>query len=212
MFSRGQLRVEDYLAMDTATLFDGIHDGKHVCYFYESNDERYELLAQYFQEGLAHNELCVFVTPEPLEAVIGHFQVAGLAVAAAIKTGALRVFEMNSTYLPDGHFSADYMLQNVRNFIADAKRQGYAGLRTAGEMLWIHQHPEFSEAAAVYEQRVNTLTASDGSFVGLCLYPAERAVDTLQTNVLRTHPLLMYDGQTRFNLYYSPTAAEALIP
>ena len=173
-----------------------------------------KLLAQYFHEGLEKGELCVFASSESVDNVIDAFRQAGLFVADPLTRGALQIIAMNDTYLPHGKFVAHYMLHNVASFIEDARDQGFTGLRTAGEMEWISEHPEFQHAAAKYEADVTDLGKGEGQFIGMCMYPMSHDTTILQ-DALRTHPTLMYDGRLRMNPYVledmmdDPTALES---
>lgn len=64
--------------------------------------------------------------------VVSKFKAEGCDVQDALTEGSLRIFEITETYLPNAHFSATCMLQNVRSFLRDAESKGYKGLRTAG--------------------------------------------------------------------------------
>lgn len=170
----------------------------HVLFMYDSREERMRVLAEYFGDGLAKGELCIFVTPDP-EQTVENFRAVGLDVSQAIKKGELRVFEMNETYLPSGKFAADFMLSNVKRFIKDAVAGGYKGLRTAGEMAWLHEHPEFAKSATKYEKQVNELTDDHSEFTGLCLYPLRESAGDVLDTAMRTHPSFIYDGTVQMN-------------
>jgi len=174
----------------------------HACFFYDNDSERTEVLAQYFQDGLDNHELCIFVTPDTQAEAVAKFFAVGFDAQAAIDKDELRVFEMNTTYMPDGEFAANYMLHNVNSFLEDAKAQGYHGLRTAGEMSWLHKNGKFTEEAVDYERQVNTVGDPGDHFMGLCLYPMQQTFSGLLDRVLRTHPSYIYDGHVRTSPYY----------
>ena len=183
----------------------------HISVLYDSPKQCMRLLAEYFKEGLAKNELCVFVWPAPKKQVIEELRVAGLDADEAVMSGDLRIFDMNSTYLPDGRFVADFMLDNVRNFIKDAREMGYKGLRTAGEMSWVYSHPDMIEEATAYEHDVNGLRDQNPGFTGLCLYPMRSHTTSTLKTALCTHPSFLYDdGEVRQNPFYG--SPEALQP
>jgi hypothetical protein len=181
--------------------------GGHACFLYESAEERLSLLAKYFQEGLANNELCVLAVPEKTEAIVQKFKNIGFDPTESIKDGALCIFEMEDTYVPNGKFIAEYMIQNVTHFIEDAKSRGYNGLRTAGEMSWLNGHSEFIDEAIHYEDKVNDLITPDANFVGLCLYPVHEAFDEVIEGVLQTHPAYIQDEIAVINPNYKPALA-----
>ncbi len=175
----------------------------HAAVFYSNAQEYLKLLAQYYAEGLAQGELCIFVSSQTPEEVITSFAGAGLYVAEALANGHLQLLEMDDTYLPNGEFAADTMLQNVARFIDDAAARGYKGLRAAGDMLWISQHPEFQPAAAHYEANVTDLGRKHADFVGLCLYPLQDDNVAIVQDALRTHPVYAYDAKFTLNPYLS---------
>ncbi len=95
------------------------------------------------------------------------------------------------------------MLSNLRSFIADAREQGFNGLRTAGDMEWVINNPLEAAAAAEYEQLVNELNVPMPLFVGLCLYPAKDTTDSAAQDVLHTHPTVAYKGVINANPFYA---------
>lgn len=173
----------------------------HAAVLYENPHERIQLLADYLREGLSRDELCILVTPEPLKEILDQLQTLDLDAHTAYDDGSLRIFDMQDTYLKGGDFVADYMLKNVETFLQDAREAGFTGLRTAGEMSWLHGALHAQPEAEHYESEVNKITHEHDDFLGLCLYPASNSfgADILR-GVLNTHPKYVYDGQ----LYASP--------
>ncbi len=49
-------------------LIDDLPWGSHFCQFYQTAQDLFDLLVPYFRSGLENNELCVWVTSEPLSA------------------------------------------------------------------------------------------------------------------------------------------------
>lgn len=179
----------------------------HAALLYDTPEERLDIITQYFQEGLEHNELCVFVTSGSLDESKAEFKKRGFDVSRYIQSGALRIFEMNATYMPNGQFTADYMLANVNNYLEEAKSLGFNGLRTAGEMSWIYDNPDSSAEAKQYEYLVNTLGPEHPEFVGLCLYPVKDHFAKVLHDVSDTHPSFIYEGRPTLNLQYQAAQA-----
>lgn len=170
----------------------------HAAIFYDNPQELWRVLAEYFHTGFEENELGILVTHYTPDQVIEGFKSAGLNVINQISKGDLRLFNMKETYLPDGRFVSEFMSENVLSFIEDARKQGYSGLRTAGEMSWLKEHPEFSDEAHIYEHDVNKLTADNQTFTGLCLYAVDDDSPAPMIDVekvLETHPTYFYRGE-----------------
>lgn len=173
-----------------------------MLFLYEKPAERLRALADYFGAGLDRDELCVFVTPDSSPKVIDDFSSLGLHLDQAVEDGDFRIFEMAETYLPHGKFIANYMLVNVANFVIEAKAKGYTGIRTAGEMSWLDEHPEFLVGATHYETQINGLDTTNPEFTGLCLYPVHEGSSKLIDSALQTHPNFLYDGTVETNPFY----------
>jgi hypothetical protein len=160
----------------------------HTILVYSAREERLRALAEYFREGLANGELCIFVAPEPPEEIIEGLLLAGLDVNEAVAQNKLRLFEMNKTYLPHGAFVSNYMVTNVINFLIDAKTRGFTGVRTAGEMAWLYDHPEFLPDAMQYEDQINELSSENPDFIGLCMYPVRAGAEKVLERAMHVHP------------------------
>jgi hypothetical protein len=185
--------------MDMSNSFNVATTQGHAFFVYGDDVERLDIISEYFRQGLDKNELCIFVTPETTKEAITNFKKRNLDVRDSIEQGSLRIFEMNSTYLPNGQFVAEYMLSNVRTFIEESKAQGFSGLRTAGEMSWLNDYPESSEQAADYERKVNDLVEPNSNFVGLCLYPMRQQNNGCIKMAASTHPTFILDDQAHRN-------------
>jgi MEDS: MEthanogen/methylotroph, DcmR Sensory domain len=176
----------------------------HIAILYENVEERMRLLAQYLQEGLDKDELCIVVVSESPDEIIDHLSAFGLDARTAVADDTLRIFDMQQTYLSGGEFISDYMLRNVETFIHDAREAGFTGLRTAGEMSWLHRHLHAQPEAERYELEVNTLAHDHDDFIGLCMYPAPNAfgADILR-GMLSTHPQYVYDNRIHKSPHYA---------
>ncbi len=56
----------------------------HICFFYSSDYERFNVLAQYIKQGLDNNELCIFVTADSQADAIRSFNKAGLNIKQSV--------------------------------------------------------------------------------------------------------------------------------
>jgi MEDS: MEthanogen/methylotroph, DcmR Sensory domain len=41
--------------------------GMHICQFYQTKEDLINILVPYFKAGLENNELCIWITSQPLE-------------------------------------------------------------------------------------------------------------------------------------------------
>jgi len=173
----------------------------HTVFVYKTKAERHKFLAAYFAEGLATNQLCIFVSPGTTNQIMYDFQRYGLDISEAVKRGAFRIYDMKETYLPHGEFAAEFMVQNVKQFIIDARKAGYAGLYTAGEMSWMYDNPRFWHKAARYEAEIDELLKHHRTFTALCIYPTTTA-PFIEDIALKTHPRRVFMGGIKANEDY----------
>lgn len=191
---------------DVADLIVDTDDHGHILFVYSTKARRMQVLAEYFQEGLDNNELCILATPDSPAQTIKEFSKAGLDIKDAVKHNKFRMFDMTKTYLPEGEFSSNGMLTNVVNFIISAKTEGYNGVRTAGEMAWLYDHPEFLAHASHYEQQINDLHATNPEFTGMCMYPIIEDTDGVIDASLGVHPSFVQDGIMQTNPLFKAAA------
>lgn len=179
---------------------------KHSALFYNNSKERLQLLADFFQSGLENEELGIFITPTTTKEVVQDFLTVGFDVQSHIERGGFRIFNMRNTYMPDGHFVSNYIINNLVSYMDDAKALGYHGLRIAGEMNWLLDHPDASDEAIRYEAGINNLPLVYPTSV-LCIFPTRNMTTTLAENILVQHPSFVYDGKLHDNPYYERPGA-----
>jgi len=161
---------------------------EHACFFYRTRAEQLTVLVDYFSQGLAANELCVLATPELPETMITRLETKGLDVRRAVALGSFKILDMDQTYLDNNRFIAKYMIHNLGEFLKDARRLGYSGLRTAGEMSWLLSHGDSISEAINYQASVNNLQKTNNKLTGLCLYPFKDSFKEIIQPVLKIHP------------------------
>src|ERR1051325_6204472 len=82
------------------------HPG-HICAFFDSRNEEYEILVPYFKEGLAQDEQVVnIVDANRHDDHCARLQAHGVDVKAAQENGSLKVLTAEETYIQGGRFGA----------------------------------------------------------------------------------------------------------
>jgi len=173
----------------------------HTSFFYDSEKQRLELLANYFSTGLELGERCIMVTGISPRKVLDDLQSMGVDFMPAVADEKLIIFNAQTTYLPDGTFNGKKMLSNIRNFMDETAEKGFTGLRTAGEMDWVLEVPGVDDHLASYEAEVNALL-NMFRFTGLCLYHTQLLSPSILKRAVLTHPEFMYDQAVYDNPYY----------
>ena len=144
--------------------------GTHFCYFYETKQDLLETQVLYFKAGLESKEFCLWVVSQALS-VEEAKHALGQAVPDLerhLAEGALEILSHDEWYLRDGRWDPRRVLQSWREKLNQTLRNGYAGLRAAGDGGWIQNNDWM--VFRDYEQQVNALLADQRSII-LCTYP-----------------------------------------
>lgn len=176
-----------------------IHRPGHICAFFDSREDEYDVLLPYLKQGVDAGEEVLNVLDETrlpdhrarLDAAGIHEHLGQVAVASS-----------EGTYLAGGKFDMDYMAGFVERTVADAKARGKR-VRTAGWMGWLHEGAPGSERAVEYEARMNLLVPKyDCTF--MCVYDMAHLGGPSVVDIIATHPWVILNGQIRQNPKYVP--------
>ncbi len=177
-----------------------LRPGDHICAFYPSLEERDNILVPYIREGLAAGDKCICVIDGP--------DVAGLEDAFGAppdeSTEGPRQLEMRrseDTYLSEGKFSTDAMLEFWDIAVGGALEHGFEFSRAAGEMTWALRHMPGVEDLIVYEAQLNRFLPKYPQVI-MCLYELGRFSGEVLVDVLKTHPKVLLGGMLLDNPYY----------
>jgi len=178
-----------------------IAPGDHICAFYPSLADRDEILVPYLREGLKTGDKCVCVVdasdPEYILAELG----ADLDLGPYLGRHQLEVQRSDETYLRDGGFSTEGMLEFWNQSVGGATAAGFGFTRAVGEMTWaLRQMPGVEELVG-YEARLNRFLPRYPQVI-LCLYELDQFSGEVLVDVLKTHPKVLLGGMVLDNPYY----------
>ncbi|MBF0538951.1 MAG: MEDS domain-containing protein [Nitrospirae bacterium] len=127
----------------------------------------------------------------------------GVDVCKSVKAEALILLTAQEAYLQGGHFSPDFMLSFLHKAAVNAKRAGFRKFRGAGEMTCPIESNTDMELLVEYEAKVNYIFEEEDC-VALCQYNINNFSQRVLTDILYTHPMVMYNNAIIKNLYYIP--------
>ena len=133
-------------------------EGQHICYIYNDDDERLDVMAQYLKSGMeAKEKLLYLVDVMTSENMLDCLKSQGVDFSGA-KPNDLTISDAAPAYCPTGFFKTEEMLDLVRDFYLTAIDEGYAGARGTGEMSWcLTEGLAKKEDLMVYEANLNNL-------------------------------------------------------
>lgn len=131
---------------------------RHVCAFFHSHDEEYQVLLPFIKEGFKRSEKAFhIVDPELREEHIGRLESAGIDVAAAEQSGQFELRNWADAYLREGRFDQDKMLALIEEVLESGPRQGFPLTRLVAHMEWALEDRPGVDDLVEYETRLNYL-------------------------------------------------------
>jgi hypothetical protein len=143
---------------DGAIVFAGarLTDQRHVCAFFDSEDEWYRVLTPFIRDGFtANNRSFHIVDPGSRDAHLERLRREGMPVDAALERGSLEVRVWQETYLIGGHFDQERMLALIESVLRGGQTQGFPLTRLVAQMEWALEDLPGVEDLVEYETRLN---------------------------------------------------------
>ena len=108
--------------------------GMHICQFYRTRKDLLDILVPYFKAGLENNEFCMWVVTQPLDV-----EYARSALKKKVKNlddyiekKQIEILDYSQWYTKSGKLELDRVLLGWLNKEKKALRNGFEGLRLAG--------------------------------------------------------------------------------
>lgn len=188
---------------------DRLQPGDHAFLAFCDDEERWDILGVFAQQGLARGEkvlLLVDAGHPPAEVAA---RVAGGAAAARLATGHGQLVVSDAPRFRPGGFDAVRLVDAARRQVAAAVGEGYSGLRGATQMSLALSPPESLDQAVEYEAALDHALFADGDnrrYTSLCHWDErEFAGSPVMDAVSALHPVtVLARGGT---LHVSVTAA-----
>lgn len=175
----------------------------HICAFFDSRVEQYDVLTPYYKEGIdAGEQVVTIVDGADVHSHCNHIEQRGVDVQAAIGSQAFKVLSAEETYTSGGRFAADRMYDLLQNALAQGKKAGKR-VRTSGVMDWASRGHPGTEELMDYEARVNVLVPTYDCTL-LCVYDLAKVTGQEVMDILATHPFVIHRRQIKENPHYVP--------
>lgn len=182
-----------------------LRHSRHVCAFFNSEDEQYRVLLPFIRDGLAAGEMAVHVLcPCCHQGHVDRLGRAGIEVQPAIDSGQLSVLSSIDAYLHNGSFDQDRMIGMFER-MASAEPAGLL-TRFVCQMEWaVEDGRNCIDDVIEFESRVNDVWATRDDAV-ICVYDLARFSGEAVVDIMRTHPMIIIGGVLQENPFYTPPA------
>lgn len=192
--------------MSTLSAVAHMGPGDHYCGIYRTDEEKRAFVVDFVRDGVSRGEKVVYLvnvqTPEQLKVTLS---AAGIDVDRLLETGQLQILSAIDTYLEEGEFDPDKMVELLRAETDKALAEGFPALRATGEMTWALAGERGSERLVEYEAMLNAFFPNSKCY-GVCQYDLRLFDSEMILDILHTHPHVLYGKQSYDNsrMYYVP--------
>ena len=173
-------------ASDLARALGRLQQGAHGAVLYDTLDELLQVSAPFYRIGRERHEQCVYLAdPDTLSAIGEALSRQGWDVEDEQRRERLVLMSARG-YLVDDRFDPQAMLRFLRRSVHRSTAQGFAGLRSMGDMLW-QLGPDPDRARLVEYEPMLEAAARELPYVGLCLYRRADHPAELLEEILGAH-------------------------
>jgi hypothetical protein len=177
---------------------------RHICAFFNSDDEEYRVLLPFIKDGFECGDKAVHVVnPDQHFNHLQRLADAGIDTTAARQSGQFELRTNTETYLRDGRFDQDRMLEVFEQMASGNARGGFPLSRIVCHMDWAAEGESHINDLVEFESRVNDVWRRHDDAV-ICTYNlAQFGGDTI-IDIMRTHPLVIIGGILHQNPFFVP--------
>jgi hypothetical protein len=179
-------------------------DVRHVCAFFNSDDEEYRVLLPFIKDGFECGDKAVrVVNPDQHSGHLQRLAAAGINLAAVRQSGQFELRTNTDTYLQDGRFDQDRMLEVFEQLASGNAKGGFPLSRIVCHMEWAAEGRSHIEDLVEFESRVNHVWRRHNDAV-ICTYDLAKFGGDTVIDIMRTHPMVIIGGILHQNPFFVP--------
>lgn len=176
----------------------------HACAFFHTKEEEYRVLLPFIMEGFERGDKAFhIVDPAQRAAHLARLAKEGVDIGAAEAAGQLEVLDWHQTYLQDGSFDQQRMIDTLLMMIAPENAPPGKMSRNIANMEWALEDRPGVHDIVEYEARLNQALPAQHDPV-VCTYDLSRFDADVVIDIMRTHPMVIIGGILQENPFYVP--------
>ncbi len=177
---------------------------RHVCAFFNSDNEKYRVLLPFIKDGFKCGDKAVHVVnPDQRADHLQRLAAAGIDAAATRHSGQFELRTNMETYLRDGRFDQDRMLEAFEQMASGNANGGFPLSRIICHMDWAADGQSHIDDLVEFESRVNDVWRHHDDAV-ICVYDLAKFGGKTVMDIMRTHPMVIIGGFLQQNPFFSP--------
>jgi hypothetical protein len=179
-------------------------EARHVCAFFNSADEEYRVLLPFIKDGFECGDKAVhFVNPEQRRDHLRRLAAVGIDPTATQQSGQFELRTNTETYLRDGRFDQDRMLEVFKQLASGNAKRGFPLSRIVCHMDWAAEGRSYVDNLVEFESRVNDVWSRHDDAV-ICVYDLAQFGGETVVDIMRTHPMIIIGGILQQNPFFVP--------
>ena len=179
-------------------------DLRHVCAFFNSDDEEYRVLLPFIKDGFERGDKAIHVVnPDQQGDHLQRLAAIGIDPKVAQQSGQFELRSNTETYLRDGRFDKDRMLEAFEQMASGNAKGGFPLSRICCRMDWAVEGRSNTEDLVEFESRVNDLWRRHDDAV-ICTYHLGKFRGDTVIDIMRTHPMIIIGGILQKNPFFVP--------
>jgi MEDS: MEthanogen/methylotroph, DcmR Sensory domain len=179
----------------------------HICAFFNSDEEEYRVLLPFIKDGFECGDKAVHVVnPDQRCDHLRRLAAAGIDPAETQKSGQFELRTNIETYLRDGHFDQDRMLEVFEQMASGNAKGRYPRSRIVCHMDWASENGSNIDNLVEFESRVNDVWRRHDDAV-ICVYDLAKFGGDTVIDMVRTHPMIIIGGILQQNPFFVPPEA-----
>jgi MEDS: MEthanogen/methylotroph, DcmR Sensory domain len=181
-----------------------LSESRHVCAFFNSEEEEYRVLLPFIEDGLKAGQKAVHVvTPHQRDHHLQRLATAGIDVSTTQASGQLELRTTTETYLTNERFDQDRMLASFERLASGNAVGGFPFSRILCHMEWVKDLGSNVDDVVEFEARVNDVWQRHDDVV-VCTYHLSHFGGDAVIDILRTHPMVIIGGILHQNPFFVP--------
>jgi hypothetical protein len=181
-----------------------LEDVRHVCAFFNSDEEEYRVLLPFIRDGFQCGDRAIHVVnPDQRNNHLNFLVREGIDAATAMQSGQLDLRINTETYLRDGRFDQDRMLEAFEGMASGSNNTKFPLSRIVCRMDWASESGSHVDNLVEFESRVNDVWCRHDDAV-ICVYNLTKFGGDTVIDIMRTHPMVIIGGILQKNPFFVP--------
>jgi hypothetical protein len=179
-------------------------EARHVCAFFNSDDEEYRVLLPFIKDGFECGDKSVHIVgSDESDDHLRRLAAAGIDTAAAQRRGQLEIRTNTEMYLRDGRFNQDRMVAAFEQMASGNAKGGFPLSRIVCRMDWVAEGSSYVNNVVEFESRINDVWRHHDDAV-ICTYLLAKFGGETVIDIIRTHPVVIIGGILYQNPFFVP--------